>query len=59
MGCYALVASGLRNTERLHRAATNVQHADGAEAAWWLGLMGRPGGKRAIRALGIVVEAVR
>ena len=59
VACYALVASGLRNTERLHRAATNVQHADGAEAAWWLGLMARPGGKRAIRALRILVEAVR
>ena len=45
VGCYALVASGLRNVERLHKAATNIQHADGTEAAagepyarfasWW------------------------
>lgn len=59
VACYALVASGLRHAERLHRAAANLQHADGTEAAWWLGLMGRPGGKRAVRALRILVEAVR
>lgn len=59
VACYALVAAGLRNAERLHRAAVNLQHADGTEAAWWLGLMARPGGKRAVRALRILVEAVR
>jgi hypothetical protein len=59
VACYALVAAGLRNAERLHRAAANLQHADGAEAAWWLGLMSRPSGKRAVRALRILVEAVR
>jgi len=59
VGCYALVASGLRSPERLHRAALHLQHADGAEAAWWLGLMTRPGGKRAIRALRILTEAVQ
>ncbi len=57
--CYALVSSGLRNVERLHRAAANLQHADGTEAAWWLGLMVRPSGRRARRALRILVEAVR
>jgi len=59
MACYALVAAGLRNAERLHKAAMNLQHADGTEAAWWLGLMARPNGQRARRALRILVEAVK
>ncbi|MBI3099181.1 MAG: hypothetical protein HYY93_13210 [Planctomycetes bacterium] len=59
VACYAIVASGLRNPERLHRAVSHLQHADGTEAAWWLGLMTRPGGKRAVRALRILVEAVK
>ncbi|GIW54143.1 MAG: hypothetical protein KatS3mg082_0547 [Nitrospiraceae bacterium] len=59
VACYALVAKGLRDAERLHRAATNLQHADETEAAWWLGLMARPNGKRAVRALRILAEAVK
>ncbi len=59
VACYALVASGLRNADRLHRTAANLQHADGTEAAWWFGLMARPTGKRAVRALRILAEAVR
>jgi len=59
VGCYALVSSGLRDASRLHRAAANLQHADGTEAAWWLGLMTRANGERAVRALRILVEAVR
>ena len=59
VACYALVAGGLRNAECLHKAADNLRHADPAEAAWWLGLMTRPGGKRAKRALRILVEAVK
>lgn len=59
VACYAIVSSGLRNADRLHRAASNLQHADGMEAAWWLGLMDRPNGKRAIRALRILLEAVK
>jgi len=59
VACYALAAKGLRNVERLHRAAANLQHADGTEAAWWLGLMSRSNGKRAVRALRILAEAVR
>lgn len=59
VACYALVSTGLKDTGRLHKAASNLQHADGAEAAWWLGLMTQPGGKRAVRALRIIVEAVR
>jgi len=38
---------------------TRLRQADGAEAAWWFGLMTRPGGKRATRALRILTEAVR
>lgn len=59
VACYALVAKGLRNAERLHHAAVALQHADETEAAWWLGLMARPNGKRAIRALRILAEAVK
>lgn len=59
VACYALVATGLRNADRLHRAAATLQHADGTEAAWWLGLMARPNGRRAVRALRILTEAVR
>jgi hypothetical protein len=59
VGCYALVAAGLRNADRLHKAATNLQHADGTEAAWWLGAMGNGSRRRAVRALRILVEAVR
>lgn len=58
VACYTLVAAGLRDAKRLQRAAANLQHADGTEAAWWLGLMQRPNGKRAVRALRILVEAV-
>jgi len=59
VACYSLIASGLRNAERLHKAAVNLQHADGTEASWWFGVMARPAGKRAIRALRILVEAVK
>ncbi len=59
VACFAILARGLRNAERLHRAAANLQDADGAESAWWLGLMSRPHGKRAVRALRILTEAVR
>lgn len=60
VACYALVAQGLRNASRLHRAAENLRHADGTEAAWWFGLIAsRASGKRAVRALRILVEAVK
>ena len=60
VACYSLVAAGLRNASRLHRAAENLRHADGTEAAWWFGLMvNRSSGKRAVRALRILVEAVK
>jgi len=59
VACYTLVASGLRNANRMHKAATNLQHSDGAEAAWWLGVMLSGKGKRAIRALRVLTEAVK
>ena len=59
VAAFALVSSGLRDGERLGRAADHLRHADAAEAAWWLGLMTGPGGDRAVRALRILTEAVR
>lgn len=59
IACYALVAAGLRNASRLHRAAENLRHADSAEAAWWFGVMANGSGRRAVRALRILVEAVK
>ena len=59
VACYALVARGLRNPSGLHHAADNIKHADGNEAAWWFGLMSGSKGIRAIRALRILLEAVK
>jgi hypothetical protein len=59
VAAFALISRGLRNADRLHRAASHLQHADGTEAAWWLGLMEKPGGLRAVRALRILSEAVK
>ncbi len=59
VACYAQVASGLRNAERLHRAAANLQQADATEAAWWFGLMRNGRTRRVRRALRIIVEAVK
>lgn len=59
VGCYALVASGLRDGGRMARAAAQLRDADAAEAAWWFGAMTRRDGRRAIRALRILTEATR
>jgi hypothetical protein len=59
VACYAVISSGLRDPERLHHAAAHLRQADGAEAAWWFGLMGRPDGRRARRALRILLHAVK
>ncbi len=59
VACYVMVASGLHNADRLARAANNLQHADGTEAAWWFGLMQNGTKQRARRALRIIVEAVK
>jgi len=59
VACYALVASGLRNADRMSRAAAHLREADAAEAAWWFALMSRRDGKRAVRALRVLTEAVK
>lgn len=59
VACYSIVAAGLRNAERLHKAAENLRRADSTEAAWWFGVMSNGGGRRAMRALRILVEAVK
>jgi len=59
VACYALVASGLRDGGRLARSAAQLKDADAAEAAWWFGAMTRRDGRRAIRALRILTEAVK
>jgi hypothetical protein len=59
VACYALVASGLRDGTRMARAAGHLKEADASEAAWWFGVMTRRDGRRAIRALRILIEATR
>jgi hypothetical protein len=59
IACYAKVASGLRHADRLARAASHMREADAAEAAWWFALMSRRDGRRAVRALRILIEATR
>lgn len=59
VACYALVSAGLRDPQRLSRAAQHLAQADGPEAAWWLGLLLNSRGARALRALRILVEAVQ
>jgi len=59
VACYALIASGLHNATALHNAADSLKRADATEAAWWLGLMSGARRVRAIRALRILVEAVK
>jgi len=59
VACYARVVAGLRNPDRLSRVAMNLRHADSSEASWWLGLMTQHNGNRAIRALRILLEAVK
>lgn len=58
IACYAHVATGLRDGERLHSAASRLLNTDGPEAAWWLGLLQGARGPRVVRALRILTEAV-
>ena len=58
VSCYALVAAGLRDGERLLRAAGHLRDADPTEAAWWLGMLSREDNLRPLRALRILTEAV-
>jgi hypothetical protein len=59
IACYALVTSGLRNVTAMHNAADSMKRADATEAAWWFGLISSARRIRAIRALRILVEAVK
>lgn len=59
VACYALLTSGLRNATAMHNAADSMKRADATEAAWWLGLISGAHRVRAIRALRILVEAVK
>lgn len=58
VACFAMVASGLSNADRLHKAAGHFQSSDPGEAAWWFGLMRNGRLNRTRRALRILVEAV-
>ena len=58
VACYAMVASGLRNTDRLHKDASHLQAAEPGEAAWWFGLLRNGRLNRTRRALRILLEAV-
>ena len=59
VACYALVVRGLRNADRMYRAANHLRDADPTEAAWWFAVMTGRGGKRGVRALRVLTEAVR
>lgn len=58
LACYGILSAGLRQGERLARAALHLQYTDPVDSAWWLSLLTRSDSKRAIRALRILVEAV-
>ena len=58
IACYAIVAAGLRNAERLVCALNHLRNSNADEAAWWLGLLVREDNVRALRALRILIEAV-
>lgn len=55
---FALVARGLRDARRLSKSAEHFRAADPAEAAAWFGRMQDGRGKRWVRALRIITEAV-
>ena len=58
IACFGFVSSGLADPEKIYRAAINLQHTDGSEAAWWLGKIWNSQTSRPIRALRILVGAV-
>ena len=59
LACFAHVSAGLREADRISRAASALQHASGTEAAFWLGLIERDTSSRTIRALRILTEATQ
>ena len=59
VGCYALVCRGLRNAGRMAKTADQLRNAESTEAAWWFGHMTGSNSLRAVRALRILLEAVK
>lgn len=59
LACFAHVSAGLREADRIARAASALQHSSGTEAAFWLGLIERDPSSRTIRALRILTEATQ
>ena len=55
---FAIVAKGLRNARRLSKSAEHFRAADATEAASWFGRMQDGRGRRWVRALRIITEAV-
>jgi len=58
VACFAIIASGLSDPERLVKASSNLRYADPNETAWWLGRLTRDNSSRTLRALRILMEAV-
>lgn len=58
IACFALLAAGLRDADRLIRAVGHLRHSNADEAAWWLGLLTQDDNVRALRAFRILTEAV-
>jgi len=59
VACYALVTKGLRDAQGMLNAASRFREANGNEAAWWLSLLQNDESNRVVRALRILVEAVK
>jgi hypothetical protein len=60
VACFSFITAGLRNAERILKAAAHMREADGNDAAWWLGMLWNDGkDKRALRALRILAGAVK
>ena len=59
VACFALLAHRISDADRLFKASLNIRNADSTEVAWWLGRITRDHGIRALRALRILLEAVK
>lgn len=59
LACFAHVSAGLREADRIARAATALERYPGTEAAFWLGLIERDTSSRTVRALRILTEATQ
>ncbi len=58
IGCFGLVAAGLKDGDRLSYATSYFSRMDSAEAAWWFGMLLVDRSDRAVRALRILSGAV-